>query len=263
MYQDEVPRWKVMLSKLPPYMINQDGAIKEWSRADLLDHYQHRHLSHIYAAFPGREIGRHHELYPAFRKAVDLRLSVGMSSQSGWSLMHAANILARWRDGDAALEVLTRLSQSCVGSNFFTFHNDWRRMGVTLGGAGPGAPPFQIDANMGWTSAVQEMLLSSDIGKVIVLPALPSTWRLGEISGLRCRGGISTSLRWDTKRGAVELDLATDRDQTVDVLFPTRIRSLTGSAASFNGDTVRGLRLKMKQPLKLKASLATGEGFRT
>jgi alpha-L-fucosidase 2 len=253
MYLDEVPRWKGMLSKLPPYMINQDGAIKEWSRTDLPDHYEHRHLSHIYAAFPGREIGRDHPLYPAFRKAVDLRLSRGMSFQSGWSLMHAANILARWRDGEAALEVLTRLSQSCIGSNLFTYHNDWRAMGLTLGGGG--IPPFQIDANMGWTSAIQNMLLSSDIGKVTVFPALPSKWRLGEISGLRCRGGISASLRWDTANSVVELDLATNRDQTVDVLFPTRIRSLAGSAASVEGDTVRGLRLKMNQPLRLRAIL--------
>jgi CheY-like chemotaxis protein len=137
-------------------------------------------------------LGRDHPLYPAFRKAVDLRLSRGMSYQSGWSLMHAANILANWRDGDAALEVLSRLSRTCIGSNLFTYHNDWRQMGLTLGGGA--IPPFQIDASMGWTAAVQNMLLASDIGKIAVLPALPSKWRTGEISGLRCRGGISASL---------------------------------------------------------------------
>jgi alpha-L-fucosidase 2 len=253
MYLDEVPRWKGMLSKLPPYMINQDGAIKEWSRADLPDHYEHRHLSHMYAAFPGREVGRDHPLYPAFRKAVDLRLSRGMSSASSWSLMHTANILARWRDGDAALEALGRVSRTCIGSNLFTYHNDWRPMGLTLGGGG--VPPFQIDANMGWTAAVQNMLLASDVGKVAVLPALPSNWRIGEISGLRCRGGITASLRWDTARNVVELDLATNRDQTVDVSFPKRIRSLAGSSASVEGDTVRGLHLNKSQTLRLRATL--------
>ena len=253
MYLDEVPRWKAMLAKLPPYMINQDGAIKEWSRADLPEHYEHRHLSHIYAAFPGREVGRDHPLYPAFRKAVDLRLTRGMTSASGWSLMHTANILARWRDGDAACEVLSRLSRSCIGANFFTYHNDWRNMGLTLGGGG--TPPFQIDANMGWASAVQNMLLDSEIGKVAVLPALPSQWRSGEIAGLRCSGGISASLRWDTAKSFVELDLAAGHDQTVDVWFPARIRSLTGATASVEGDTVRGLRLKKGQPLNLKATL--------
>lgn len=256
MYADETPKWKSMLAKLPPYMVNQDGAIKEWSRADLPDHYEHRHLSHIYAAFPGREVGRDHPLYPAFRKAVDLRLSRGMSSQSGWSLMHAANILARWRDGDAALEVLSRLSRTCVGSNLFTYHNDWRLMGLTLGGGA--VPPFQIDANMGWTAAIQNMLIASDIGKVTVLPALPAKWRTGEIGGLRCRGGILASLRWDIAKNLVEVDLAAGRDQTVDVSFPARIRSLAGSSVAFQGDTIRGLRLKMNQPLSLRATLQRG-----
>jgi CheY-like chemotaxis protein len=198
-------------------------------------------------------LGRDHPLYPAFRKAVDLRLSRGMSYQSGWSLMHAANILANWRDGDAALEVLSRLSRTCIGSNLFTYHNDWRQMGLTLGGGA--IPPFQIDANMGWTAAVQNMLLASDIGKIAVLPALPSKWRTGEISGLRCRGGISASLQWDAAKNVVELGLSTSRDQTVDVTFPARVRLLTGSSASVEGDTIRSLRLKMNLPLRLKATL--------
>jgi alpha-L-fucosidase 2 len=258
-YGDEVPRWKAMLSKLPPYMINQDGAIKEWSRADLPDHYEHRHLSHIYPAFPGREVGRDHELYAAFRKAVDLRLSRGMSFQSGWSLMHAANIFARWRDGEAAVEVLSRLARSCVGTNFFTYHNDWRMGGLTLGGGEP--PPFQIDANMGWTSAVQEMLLASEAGKVMVLPALPSRWGRGALSGMRCRGGVSVSLKWDCGRGAVELDLAADRDQAVDISFPPPVRSVSGAAASFEGNQIRGLRLDKNRPVNLKVILRTGTGF--
>ncbi len=251
-YRDEIPRWQSMLAKLPPYMVNPDGAIKEWSRADLPDHYEHRHLSHLYAAFPGRQVDRGHPLYPAFRKAVDLRLCCGMTSASGWSLMHAANILAFWRDGDAAFEVLSRLSRSCVGSNFFTYHNDWRDMGLTLGAANP---PFQIDGNMGWTAAVQNILLGSEIGKVNVLPALPSRWRSGEVSGLRCRGGITASVRWDMGKGTVELELAAERDQSVDVRFPAPIRSVTGPSARTEADAVHGVVVRAGQPTKLRARL--------
>jgi alpha-L-fucosidase 2 len=231
-YLDEVPHWKAMPSKLPPYMINQDGAIKEWSRADLPDPYEHRHLSHIYAAFPGHEIGRDHPLYPAFRKAIDLRLSRGMSSASGWSLMHAANILVAWRDGDVAFEVLSRLSRSCVGNNLFTYHNDWRGMGLTLSAANP---PFQIDANMGWTAAIQNMLLTSRAGTINVLPAVPGQWRSGEIAGMRCCGGITASIHWNKANGIAEVDLTGDREQSVDVRFPAYIRSLEGSAARTGG----------------------------
>jgi alpha-L-fucosidase 2 len=149
MYVGEISGWKTMLSEMPPYLVNGVGALKEWAYPGLPDHYEHRHASHIYAAFPGHEIGRDHTLHPAFRKAVELRLSRGMSSQSDWSLMHHANIFARWRDGDAAMEVLRRFAQSCIGPNLFAYHNDWRGSGLTLGA---GTPPFQIDGNMGWTA---------------------------------------------------------------------------------------------------------------
>ncbi len=247
-----------MLAKMPPYMINEDGAIKEWTHPDLLDNYTHRHASHIYPLFPGMEVDPGHKLFPAFRKAAEIRLSVGMSSQSGWSLMHEANIFARCGDGNTALECLRRFTQSCIGNNFFTYHNDWREMGATLGGG----PIYQIDANMGWTAAVQEMLLFSNIGKVAVLPALPSSWKRGEVSGLRCRGGIGVSIRWDTATGKAEVDLVADRDQKVDVTFPSTIRSLARRGIAFKGDTVRGLPLKSGQSLTLTATLENGAGFR-
>jgi alpha-L-fucosidase 2 len=255
MYSGEVSGWKKMLSKMPPYLVNGDGAVKEWARPDLPDHYEHRHASHIYAAFPGHEIGRDHALYPAFRKAVELRLSRGMSSQSGWSLMHHANIFARWRDGDAAMEVLRRFAQSCIGPNFLAYHNDWRGAGLTLGA---GTPPFQIDGNMGWTSAVQEILLASEPGGLFLLPALPATWKQGEIAGLRARGGITVSIRWNTTSGVVEAMLRADRDQTVDVRFPARIVHLEATGIKPRGDEIRGLALKAGQQRKLTAKVDMG-----
>jgi len=166
--------------------------------------------------------------------------------------MHTAIIMAAWRDGDAAFETLTRLSGSCLGSNLFTYHNDWRDMGLTLDGGG--APPFQIDANMGWTAAVQNMLVSGTIGRENVLPALPSHWRSGEVSGICSPVGISTSVRWDAARRMVEVELASDRDQVVDVRFRARIRS-TAAPARFEGDTVRGLRLKSNRSVQFRVIL--------
>jgi alpha-L-fucosidase 2 len=259
MYQDDLPRWKAMLAKIPPYMVNEDGAIKEWTHPDLLDNYAHRHASHVYPLFPGMEVDRSHKLFPAFRRASELRVSAGLSSQSGWSLMHEAAIFARCGDGDLALECLRRFSQTCIGPNFFTYHNDWREMGATLGGRAI----FQVDANLGWTAAVQEMLLFSDIGKVSVLPALPADWKQGEVKGLRCRGGIEISIRWNTAAGEATIELTADRDQDVDVSFPTAIRSLTQADLQFEGNTIRGLALKLGQRTTLTAALTAGEGFRS
>jgi alpha-L-fucosidase 2 len=71
--------------------------------------------------------------------------------------------------------------------------------------------PFQIDANMGWSAAVQEMLLFSVPGKISVLPALPEKWSKGSVSGLMARGGIAVSIDWNEESVRVELLSATDQ----------------------------------------------------
>ena len=187
-----------MLAKIPPYQVNTDGAVKEWMHPDFEDNYNHRHLSHLYPVFPGQEVTKESDpdLFAAFRNAVDQRLVVGISDQSGWSLAHMANLYARMEEGDKALECLELLSRSCLSNNFFTLHNDWRNMGITL--KMPSAP-VQLDANLGWTAAVQEMLMFASPDLIKILPACPANGRKGRwmdcvLYGLR--QSLLEPLRW-------------------------------------------------------------------
>lgn len=207
---DEVEKWKNMLEKIPPYQINEDGAVREWMHPFFSDNYHHRHQSHIYPVFPGIEVTRDSDpgLFKAFETAIRKRLEIGISEQTGWSLAHMACVYARMQDGNSALECLNLLSRSCIKNNFYTVHNDWRGMGI---GVEMEWAPFQIDANMGWSAAIQEMLLFSVPGKIFVLPALPKAWKRGSVSGLVARGGITVSIDWNEDAVSVELLSATDQ----------------------------------------------------
>ncbi|MBQ8641981.1 MAG: glycoside hydrolase N-terminal domain-containing protein [Clostridia bacterium] len=181
MYAEEAEEYRNLLRNIPDYMINDDGALKEWMSGELEDHYYHRHLSHMYPLFPGEEINsrRTPEWFEACRKAVHLRK---LGGQSGWSLTHMAGIYARLEEGEKAAECLDILVKSAVNNALVTTHNDWRHMGMTLDL--DAFAPVQLDANFGTVNALQEMLFRWSEGYLFLLPALPVRLKQGSANGL-------------------------------------------------------------------------------
>lgn len=219
-FSDELEKWEQMLTRIPPYQINEDGAVKEWMHPFFKDNYHHRHQSHIYPVFPGNEVTRESDpdLFHAFEIAIRMRQVIGLGEQTGWSLAHMAGVYARMQDGDLALECLDLLSRSCVMNNFYTTHNDWRHMGV---GLEMEWAPFQIDANMGWSAAVQQMLMASSPERILILPALPTRWKNGSVTGLMACGGVEVSISWDSDAQTAEVQiLSTGKDQVVKIVPP-------------------------------------------
>ena len=250
---DEIAKWEAMRERIPAYQINEDGAIREWMHPFFDDNYHHRHQSHIYPVFPGIEVRptSNPVMFNAFKTAIEKRLDVGISEQTGWSLAHMANVWARMMKGNEALNCLDLIARSCIKNNFYTTHNDWRNMGI--GVRMPWAP-FQIDANMGWTAAIQEMLLFSRPGKILALPALPERWKRGSVKGLMAHGGVCVSVAWDLGVGRVEVELCSiGRPQTVELECP--FGSLKKRAIQLDSDHVK--RIVVSEATEQEDHLAT------
>jgi alpha-L-fucosidase 2 len=222
LYQDSWERWECLLEGLPAYEVNEEGAIREWLDHRFSDNYEHRHLSHIYPVFPGFEVTEesHPTLFPAFKTAVDKRGTVGLKDQTGWSLAHMANIRARMGDGASAYDCLETMVQTCVGKNFFTYHNDYRGSGISIDWFFGRSTPFQIDANMGLTAAVYEMLVQSGPEFIKLLPAMPEQLNAGRATGMRTRAGVTIDLEWQLEPFKLKARFTSTRDQTISVQLP-------------------------------------------
>nr|MDO8117055.1 glycoside hydrolase family 95 protein [Candidatus Sigynarchaeota archaeon] len=253
---ESIHKWSAMAGKLPEYQVNADGAMREWLDARLPDNYHHRHIAHIYPLFPGFEVTRETNpaIFEACRVAVDKRLVVGQESQSGWSLAHQASIWARLGQGDRALGCIETVIRSCVGENLFTYHNDWRHMGLTLYWDFIDKL-FQIDANFGIVAAVLEMLVFSNENMVKILPARPTVWKRGSVSGIACRCGIKVGFSWNVEGRSLDVSIEPSITAEITIMFPSTIETIevTPQNAYVNpsplGGNYRGISVKLGEAL--------------
>lgn len=198
------------------------GQLQEWME-DIDDpKNQHRHVSHMLAIFPGRQILP--TTAPELAKAAKVSMEARGNGKTGWSKVFKACVYARIFEAEHSYELIADVLDTKTHGNLWTTH-----------------PPFQIDANFGYAAAVNEMLAQSHTGEIHLLPALPKAWTKGQVTGMRIRGGFELDMQWNDGK-----------------LIGSRIRNISSSDGKFRvlyKGVTKDLKVDRGQSLELTAAM--------
>ena len=174
------------LPAAPP--LGGDGGIREWSDDPAAVDPHHRHLSLLYALYPGTS-----EFDDAHRAAAAQTLVDRGDDSTGWSLAWKLALWARLGRPDKVSDLLRLVFRPAAEAS-----------GPFAGGLYPNLfaahPPFQIDGNLGFVASLAEALLQSHGDRIELLPALPAELATGRVRGLIARPGVVVDIAWSGGR---------------------------------------------------------------
>ena len=221
--EPDLPKWKALRGRLPDYLMDEDGAIKEWSFKYSGENYDHRHVSHHYDIWPGRAVSP--EKTPELVKPFILsNRKRGHQDDSAHGVIHRYFTAVRLGDlPDAMHNLRTLMEHGYVTRTLNTVHYPYRVFCPDLLGAMP--------------AIVLEMLVYSDEGFIKLLPAVPGDLSKGNLEGMWLYTFAKIEkMSWDMDAGKAEVEIFSMEDQVIYVSFPVGYKEMRVDGKLYDKD---------------------------
>lgn len=215
---EDLTKWQELENKLPPYLYDDTGALKEWATTSFEENNEHRHLSHLYGVWPLFETQGNEELTKACKQAIANRTS---ENEASHALVHRSLIATRLKDSESLTDALLKLMNHKIRYDSLMTNHDYDQGSC-----------YCTDFAIGYLGIVNEALIYSHNSDIELLPALPTSgFDKGTISGIKTRNRATvTSLEWDKEKGTVSATVTSDIEQTLNISYNGKAQSVTFKA---------------------------------
>lgn len=166
-------------NKLLYLEVGKNGQLKEWFNETYLNKKDltHRHISHLVGLYPFNLIKKNNH---KIRKAILTSLKKRGLQSTGWGLVHRLLCYARLNKAKICYKLINNIIKNNTYPNLWSFH-----------------PPFQIDGNLGYSTAILELLVQDYDNEIIdLLPSLPRKWSSGNVSGVALLNNKTIDIKW-------------------------------------------------------------------
>lgn len=229
----EIAMWQDMKTKIPPFAIGDNGALKEYTNSAFIDSAYNCGCMHTYGLWPLKNFSFSDEpvqyraavsgalpstttLKKASSNAVITRLNRAAELQSSAALAVCAIQLAHAGEGGAVRNVLLRLVASSFTRSGLCLTNDWRGSGWTKSGK----VELETAGNLGFATAITECIIQSSSRALKILPAPFPELSAGKIEGISTDFASRVGLLWDIKKNKFSVKISPKISCKIDIIIP-------------------------------------------
>ena len=214
----DISKWQELEDKLPPYLYDESGALKEWATTAFEENNEHRHLSHLYGVWPLFETQGNDKLAKACEQAIANRTS---ENEASHALVHRSLIAARLKDSESLSDALVKLMNHKIRYDSLMTNHDYDRGSC-----------YCTDFAIGYLGIINEALVYSHDDDIELLPALPTSgFENGTLKGIKTRNRATvTELKWSNSGKKISAVITSDIDQTLNVSAKGKTQNVTFKA---------------------------------
>lgn len=220
----DIALWQKFVHDIPEMQLASDGTYKEFVNSIISVDYTGISNGTLYNAYFGNEVSVlsdddtiEHYLLTADKKRSE------PSSQNSYNMTVLGAVYARLGEGDKANLCLTNAVRGCAINNLVLVDKDWRGMGICGSGVWT---PIQLHANMVFANVIQQMLMYSKGNDLVLLPALPSEWKMVSFQDFVAENGAQVSLNLDGEKGVLVIRMESKKETVVNLVLPEGAKKL-------------------------------------